>query len=118
VRRLAVALALLLGACASRPVPPPPAAPPLIFLPPTAPIATAAPPAPAVRTVTVKTPAAAPCRVTLKEPEHPDTAAALRAAPSAEDRYQLIAAGRQVWIAWTKELEAALRKCGGAVSNR
>lgn len=72
-------------------------------------------PEPVVRIVETKVPVAVPCKVALTEPKHPDTVAAIKAAPGAEDRYQLIAAGRQIWIAWTNQLEAALKGCGGTV---
>lgn len=48
---------------------------------------------------------------TPEEPEYPDTDAALKAAPNAASRYQLVTAGRGLRIARAGVTEPLLRGC-------
>ena len=50
-------------------------------------------------------------------PRYPDTDAALRAAPGAADRYQLLAAGRLQRQRRLEELERIIAGCRGATLN-
>ncbi len=87
--RLALAALLLLTACAHQPS------------------------EPVIRTIEVKVPVAVSCvpNTFPGEPTFPDTDAALRSAPGAADRYQLIAAGRLLRIARLSELETVVKGC-------
>lgn len=91
MRPLAIlALAAVLSACATQP----------------APVAT-------IRTVEVKVPVPTPCVPAAlgPAPAYPDTAAALRAAPDAADRYRLMAAGRLLRDQRLAELEPVVKGC-------
>lgn len=108
---LSAVIAVTLGGCASlrpkgEPLPPPahpappPKPPPVLRLPkPAAP----PPPAPQVRSCVP--------RGLGPPPRYPDTDAALRAAPGAADRYQLLAAGRLLRLQRLEELERAIAGC-------
>jgi len=87
----ACAAALTLGACAT----------------------TGAAPEPRVVTVEVAVPVASPCVPAGlgATPEYPDTDEALRQAPDAATRYQLLAAGRPLRAARLGELEPVVAGC-------
>jgi hypothetical protein len=70
-------------------------------------------PEPVVRVVEVKVPIAVSCVPdTLRaEPAYPDTDAALKGAPGAADRYQIIAAGRLLRIQRAAEVEPIIKAC-------
>lgn len=72
-----------------------------------------APAEPLIKTVEVRTPVPVYCKADVPERGYPDTDAALRAAPAAEDRYLLLAAGRKMRVAVEKELRVALKACHG-----
>lgn len=76
--------------------------------------ATAPPPQPVVKTITVDVPVAVPCQPQLgPEPAYPDTAAAVEATPSGqiEQLVQLLLAGRDLRQAWIAEQAAAIKGC-------
>lgn len=80
--------------------------------------APAAAPEPALAPIEVDRPVAASCVPAnmADAPEYPDTDQALKTAPDAAERYQLLYAGRKVRTARVNELEpviAACRKAGG-----
>lgn len=107
---LAVVASLALGGCETlfhrkaRPGPTPPPViepkPPKVVAPPKAP--PPAPPAP---------PKSCVPKTLGPPPRYPDTDAALRAAPGAADRYQLLAAGRILREKRLDELERAIAAC-------
>jgi hypothetical protein len=68
---------------------------------------------PSIRTVEVRTPVPVYCKADVPEREHADSDQALKAAPSAEDRYLLLAAGRKTRKAEVNELRTALKSCRG-----
>ncbi len=107
--RLAVLAALWVGGCAAlsgKEAPPAPApAPPVIVLPPAPPPE----PPPVVRPPPVRM-SCIP-RNFPRAPRYPDTDDALRAAPGAADRYQLMAAGRLIRQRRLVELERAVEAC-------
>lgn len=105
---LAVGAALALSACSSlrgtKPLPPPPPpppkpAPPLLVLPKPPPPAPQPPPRSCVP------------RSLSGPPRYPDTDTALRSAPGAADRYQLMAAGRILRQQRLEELERVVAGC-------
>ena len=107
---LAVAVAVALSGCQTlrRPkLTPPPVAPPIPAPPrPTPParvIVLPAPPAPAPKNCVPST--------LPGPPRYPDTDAALRAAPGAADRYQLLAAGRLLRQQRLDDLERVILGC-------
>lgn len=71
------------------------------------------PPEPVIRTVEVKVPVAVACvpKTLAGPPTYPDTAQALKAAPGAADRYQLLAAGRLLRAQRLAEIEPVLEAC-------
>jgi hypothetical protein len=101
---------LALGGCETlrrktpEPAPPPPP-PPVAALP--------APPAPPPPARPAPAPVARACvpRSLAPPPRYPDTDAALRAAPGAADRYQLMAAGRILRGRRLDELERVVAGC-------
>lgn len=109
-RLLAVAAsaALALSACqmlrkphvVDLPPPPPPAPAPVAQKPPPP------PPAPPVAAPKSCVPKGLP-----PPPRYPDTDAALRGAPGAADRYQLMAAGRILRTQRLEQLEAVIANC-------
>lgn len=87
---------------------PPPEPPPVVAEP--APLPAAAPPPPILR------PPPAPARSCVPRtlpgpPRYPDSDAALRNAPGAADRYQLMAAGRLMRQKRLEELERVIAGC-------
>lgn len=74
-----------------------------------------APIEPVVRTVTVQVPVAIPCVPSnvQKEPAYSDTNDALKTAPDAAERYQLLIIGRQQRMARLSEIEPVIRECKG-----
>lgn len=93
-RRLAAAVAasLALSACAT----------------------TGSDPEPIIQTVEVKVPVPVQCTPNLgPDPEYPDTAEAIRAAPNVAARAQLYAAGRLMREQREREYKAALAECAG-----
>ena len=108
---LATAAALALAGCQTlrrekpRPAPPPvvaaPAPTPIIVMPPRTP--PPAPPPPAPKSCVPKN--------LPPPPRYPDTDAALRAAPGAADRYQLMAAGRILRAERLDDLERVVANC-------
>ncbi len=68
---------------------------------------------PRVVTVEVAVPVASPCVPASlgPAPEYPDTDEALRAAPDAASRYQLLGAGRLLRGARLNELEPVVARC-------
>lgn len=70
-------------------------------------------PEPLIRTAEVKVPVAVACVPADlgKAPTYPDTAEALKAAPGAADRYQLLAAGRLLRTQRLTELEPIIEAC-------
>lgn len=70
-------------------------------------------PEPVIRTVTVRVPVVTSCiPATLDAPPlYPDSTPALRAAAGPADRYQLLAAGRELRIYRLNELEALVAAC-------
>jgi len=106
---LGVLMALAVAGCAAVPklvVPPPPAPPVVAVAPAPAPPAAASP---VVRHVPVRVSCVS--RNLPRAPRYPDTDEALRAAPGAADRYQLMAAGRLVRERRLAELERAIEAC-------
>jgi hypothetical protein len=99
------ALGLTLAGCRTPPIreisPPLPAAPVQVIK--AAPVVLATEPAPAP----------VPCvpRALPPPPKYPDSDAALKAAPGAADRYQLMAAGRILRQKRLEELERAVAAC-------
>ncbi|OGT54672.1 MAG: hypothetical protein A3E01_09990 [Gammaproteobacteria bacterium RIFCSPHIGHO2_12_FULL_63_22] len=93
MRLLAIAVTLVLAACATdRPAP-----------------------EPIVRTVEVKVPVQVPCRPELgEEPAYPDTDEALAMAPDIFVGVQLLKSGRGLRIQRDREKTAALAGCAGA----
>lgn len=105
---LCAAVAAGLAGCQSlgpRKIAPPP--PPRVATP--APTPTVPPP----RVVILPAPPPKSCvpRTLAGPPRYPDTDAALRAAPGAADRYQLMAAGRILRQQRLEELERAISAC-------
>lgn len=105
-----VAGAFVLGGCqTTRPkkiaLPPPAAAPPPAPPPPVV--------APPVRPAPAPAPAPRSCvpRNLPPPPRYPDTDAALRNAPGAADRYQLLAAGRLLRQQRLEDLERVVQNC-------
>lgn len=98
--------ALALSACQSlrapkpKPAEPPPKPPPVLILPKPPP---PPPPPPAPRSCVPRTLGG--------PPRYPDTDGALRAAPGAADRYQLMAAGRILRQQRLEELERVVAGC-------
>jgi hypothetical protein len=113
MRATAVALtaALALAGCQTlrrekpQPIAPPPAPAPVIAMPkpPPPPPPPPSPPPPAPKSCVPKTLSPAP--------RYPDTDGALRAAPGAADRYQLMAAGRILRQERLEDLERAVAGC-------
>lgn len=70
-------------------------------------------PEPVIRTIEVKVPVAVECvpKALPGPPTYPDTDAALRAAPSAADRYLLTAAGRLLRVQRLAEVEPVIAAC-------
>lgn len=70
-------------------------------------------PKPDVRTVEVKVPVAVKCvpEGLKAAPAYPDTDMALKAAPGAADRYQLLAAGRLLRSQRLAEVEPVIAGC-------
>lgn len=70
-------------------------------------------PEPVIRTVEVKVPVAAECvpKTLPTPPTYPDTAQALKTAPGAADRYQLLAAGRLLREQRLAEVEPIIAVC-------
>lgn len=70
-------------------------------------------PEPMIRTVEVKVPVAADCvpKALAGPPAYPDTVQALKAAPGAADRYQLLAAGRLLREQRLAEVEPVIAAC-------
>lgn len=67
---------------------------------------------PEIRTVEVKVPVAVSCVPNLPAaPVYPDTREALQAAGAAPERYQLMAAGRELRIVRLRDLEAVVASC-------
>lgn len=103
---LAGGAALALSACQSlrtpkpKPPEPPPKPPPVLILPKPPP---PPPPPPAPRSCVPRTLGG--------PPRYPDTDGALRAAPGAADRYQLMAAGRILRQQRLEELERVVAGC-------
>lgn len=99
------ALVLALGGCRTPPIreisPPLPAAPVQVIT--AAPVVLAPEPAP--------TPTPCIPRTLPQPPKYPDSDAALKAAPGAADRYQLMAAGRILRQKRLEELERAVAAC-------
>lgn len=102
-------LAAALAGCTTIPkvvAPPPPPAPVVAVVP--------APPPPSPPPVVMRP---APVRVSClprnfpRAPRYPDTDEALRAAPGAADRYQLMAAGRLMRERRLAEVERAIEAC-------
>jgi hypothetical protein len=109
---LAAAAAVPLAGCQTfihRPKPTPAAPPPQVIMPTPEPSLTLPKPTPPAS-------APAPPRSCVPKglgppPRYPDTDAALRAAPGAADRYQLMAAGRILRQERLDELERAIAGC-------
>ncbi len=76
-------------------------------------------PEPVVRTVTVNVPVAVTCvpAQLAAAPDYPDTAAKLKAAQDAAERYQLVVAGRELRIARLGELEPVVAGCRTAAQG-
>lgn len=72
-----------------------------------------APREPEIRTVEVKVPVAAQCVPPSlpAAPVYPDTREALQAAGAPPERYQLLAAGRELRIVRLRDLEAVVASC-------
>lgn len=72
-----------------------------------------APREPEIRTVEVKVPTAISCVPANlpAAPVYPDTREALQAAGAAPERYQLMAAGRELRIVRLRDLEAVVATC-------
>lgn len=72
-----------------------------------------APPEPVIRTVTVEKPISVPCvpKDTPQQPAYPDTDAAIRAAPTEEDKLALVVAGRPLRMAWGDLAAGVINKC-------
>lgn len=72
-----------------------------------------APREPEIRTVEVKVPVAVPCVPANlpAAPVYPDTREAIQAAGAAPERYQLLAAGRELRIVRLRDLEAVVASC-------
>jgi hypothetical protein len=85
-------------------VPPPPPPPVIIFAKPAAPSPSPPPPPAAAQKSCVP-------RTLPATPRYPDTDAALRAAPGAADRYQLLAAGRILRQERLEDLERVVAGC-------
>jgi hypothetical protein len=70
-------------------------------------------PEPTIRTVEVKVPVAVECvpKALPGPPTYPDSAQALKAAPGAADRYQLLAAGRLLREQRLAEVEPVIAAC-------
>lgn len=70
-------------------------------------------PEPVIRTIEVKVPVPVTCVPSNlgPAPTYPDTDHALRAAPSAPERYQLLAAGRLLRIQRQSETEPVIAGC-------
>jgi hypothetical protein len=105
-----VSTALALSGCQTlkkKKEPPPPPPPPVVATPPPPPILVmpprpAPPPPPPKSCVPRNLP---------QPPRYPDTDAALRAAPGAADRYQLMAAGRILRQQRLDDLERVIQNC-------
>lgn len=106
---LLAAVALTLSACQSlrpakpEPAPPPPPPPPVVVTRKPAPPPPPPPPAPAPRSCVP--------RALGGPPRYPDSDAALRNAPGAADRYQLMAAGRILRQQRLEDLERVVAGC-------
>jgi hypothetical protein len=102
------ALGLALSGCRTPPVreimPPPPAAAMQVIT--SAPVVLAPEPAPAPEPAAACVP-----RTLAPPPKYPDSDAALKAAPGAADRYQLMAAGRMLRQKRLEELERVVAGC-------
>lgn len=85
----------------------------LLVLLPLASCATTAPPIERIVTVEVAVPVASPCvpASLATPPEYPDATEALRSAPDAASRYQLLGAGRLLRAARLNELEPIVAGC-------
>lgn len=68
---------------------------------------------PIIKTVEVKVPVAVACvpKTLSDPPTYPDTAQALKTAPGAADRYQLLAAGRLLREQRLAEVEPIIAAC-------
>lgn len=102
--------ALVLAGCQTlrrekpQPVAPPPAPAPVIALP-------KPPPPPPLPPPPAPTPRSCVPRSLSPAPRYPDTDGALRAAPGAADRYQLMAAGRILRQERLEDLERVIAGC-------
>lgn len=107
---LAVTAALSLSACQSlrgpkpKPEPPAPPPPPVVVVP-------KPPPPPPPPPVAPPTPKSCVPRTLGAPPRYPDSDAALRNAPGAADRYQLMAAGRILRQQRLEDLERVIAAC-------
>lgn len=113
MRATAVALtaALALAGCQTlrrekpQPVVPPPAPAPVIALP------KPPPPPPPPAPLPIPAPRSCVPKTLSPPPRYPDTDGALRAAPGAADRYQLLAAGRILRQERLEDLERVIAGC-------
>jgi len=109
---LAAVAGVLLAGCQTlwpRPKPPPEPAP--VIKPPTEPLLHAPKPPPPPPSPPPPPPKSCLPKSLGPAPRYPDTDAALRAAPGAADRYQLMAAGRILRQERLDELERAVAGC-------